>query len=235
KYHSDGKYIFWPNLAPAHYARDTINVLNDENIKFLNKADNPPNVPQLRPIELFWHHLKTKVYENDFSVKNIDHLKQRIRLKLEQFPPNGYRCDQCEISAVHSLNLQNECFWWLEAVVVIASIDSNTLCKLESVLIDTSLQKKSLFMEATIPVMNKLLHFCLTSFDFIFCWNNSSIRDGHSCLKIFVQVELPSTPTSNKRLMPFMTRFMCGIESTFSLSKLFSSYCTSSIFDLCER
>ncbi|CAF5166545.1 unnamed protein product, partial [Rotaria magnacalcarata] len=37
--------------------------LHEQNIKFVPKQDNPPNVPQARPIEDFWSILAGKVYE----------------------------------------------------------------------------------------------------------------------------------------------------------------------------
>ena len=39
--HTDGDYLFWPNLA-SHYAKDTITLLAHENINFLPKDANPP-------------------------------------------------------------------------------------------------------------------------------------------------------------------------------------------------
>ena len=62
QYHEDGDYVFWPDLASSHYAKDTVALLRDQNINFVRKQDNPPNLPQLRPIEKFWGILKSKVY-----------------------------------------------------------------------------------------------------------------------------------------------------------------------------
>lgn len=58
KNHSDGKYLFWPDLASSHYAKRTREAYATHNIKFVPKECNPPNVPQLRPIEDFWGILK---------------------------------------------------------------------------------------------------------------------------------------------------------------------------------
>ena len=46
-------YIFWPDLARCHYFRQTVAWM-DENVNFVPKEINPPNVPQARPIENFW-------------------------------------------------------------------------------------------------------------------------------------------------------------------------------------
>ncbi len=42
------------------------------------KSENPPNLPECRPIENFWGILKGKVYANNWQAKNLD-LKVRIQ------------------------------------------------------------------------------------------------------------------------------------------------------------
>ena len=49
----DKGYLFWPDLAAAHYARETIQLLQDAGIPMVERGENPPNVPQVRPIEDF--------------------------------------------------------------------------------------------------------------------------------------------------------------------------------------
>ena len=61
-HHHDGNYLFWPDLASCHYARTTICLFQELNIKFVPKEKNPPNCPQLHPIEDFWGLLKQLVY-----------------------------------------------------------------------------------------------------------------------------------------------------------------------------
>ena len=61
KHHSSDDYLFWRDLASSHYAKDTISWMNDKTIKFMPKDMNPPNVPQLRPIEKFLAHLAQKL------------------------------------------------------------------------------------------------------------------------------------------------------------------------------
>jgi len=43
-------------------------------IAFVEKFENPPNAPQIRPIENYWGILKMKVYEGNWSAKTRDHL-----------------------------------------------------------------------------------------------------------------------------------------------------------------
>ena len=65
-FHLDSNYIFWTDLTRYHYSKHTI-VLMDENLKFVSKEINPPNVPQAHLIENFWVFLAQKVYEGIYS------------------------------------------------------------------------------------------------------------------------------------------------------------------------
>ena len=84
KHHSDANYIFWPDLAPAHKAKDTVKWMS-ENINFVRVEDNPPNVPQARPIEDFWGCLSQKVYEGGWEATSDQQLINRIEAKLKEF------------------------------------------------------------------------------------------------------------------------------------------------------
>ena len=59
--YNDDNYVFWPDLDSCHYSFETIEYLNSQNIIQVPKDDNPPNVPQARPIERFWANLEDKV------------------------------------------------------------------------------------------------------------------------------------------------------------------------------
>ena len=54
KYHSDGKYVFWPDLASPRYAYSVTDWLEEQNMPFVPKHMNPANLPEARPIEDFW-------------------------------------------------------------------------------------------------------------------------------------------------------------------------------------
>ena len=49
KHHSDGQYIFWPDLASSHYAKSVIEYLREKKVNFVEKEDNPANVQ--KPIQ----------------------------------------------------------------------------------------------------------------------------------------------------------------------------------------
>jgi transposase len=79
KHHRDNRFVFWPDLASAHYAKTVQVYLQGEKVTFVPKSLNPANVPKVRPIEDFWAVLKQKVYENGWSAKTIKQLIARIK------------------------------------------------------------------------------------------------------------------------------------------------------------
>jgi hypothetical protein len=87
-HHADDNYLFWPDLASSHYAKTVTDYYKAKNIKFVKKVDNPPAVPELRPIEDFWSILKGKVYENNWQAKDVDQLRDRIKLCLKKIDPD---------------------------------------------------------------------------------------------------------------------------------------------------
>lgn len=52
---------FLGNFKRFYYTRRTLLATNG--INFILKIDNPPNVPQARPIKEVWSHLSRKVYD----------------------------------------------------------------------------------------------------------------------------------------------------------------------------
>ena len=58
--------------------------MEEKNIPFVSRVDNPPNVPQARPIETLWTLLERKIYENNWEAKNIDYLVKRIKQKAKK-------------------------------------------------------------------------------------------------------------------------------------------------------
>ena len=84
KYHSDGNYIFWPDLASSHYAEHAIDFLCENLVHHVDKKDNPANLPEARPIEDFWALVKNKVYGNNWEAKNLEQLEVKIRKCLKE-------------------------------------------------------------------------------------------------------------------------------------------------------
>jgi hypothetical protein len=87
KYHSDGKYIFWPDLASSHYAKTVIANLQTAKVNFVEKAANPANLPEVRPIEDLWGIIKAQVYKNNWQAKNLVQLRTRIKKCFKKLQP----------------------------------------------------------------------------------------------------------------------------------------------------
>jgi hypothetical protein len=84
KNHLHRKFIFWPDLAKAHYIPQVLSTLETNSIPFVPKEKNPPNVPQVRPIEDIWGILKQMVYAQNYEAKNLNQLARRIREKIKE-------------------------------------------------------------------------------------------------------------------------------------------------------
>jgi transposase len=78
-YHGDGNYLFWPDLASCHYAKETLHVFEELDVNYVSREMNPPNCPQLRPIEQFWGWLKQLVYDKGWTASSVDQLKRRVK------------------------------------------------------------------------------------------------------------------------------------------------------------
>lgn len=65
----DTPVIFWPDLASCHYAKLTMDWYTSKNVIIVPKHMNPPNCPEIRPIEQFWalvkRYLRTQVQPAD--------------------------------------------------------------------------------------------------------------------------------------------------------------------------
>ena len=61
----------------------------NENVSYVGKDKNPPNVPQASPIENFWWCLVRKVYEDGWEAKTEAQLARRINTKIKEFDVNN--------------------------------------------------------------------------------------------------------------------------------------------------
>lgn len=66
---------------------------------FVLKDDNPPNVPQARPIERFLAILKRAVYDGGWEAKSEQHLVGRIKRELKQIK---FSVIQAIMKTIHS-------------------------------------------------------------------------------------------------------------------------------------
>jgi transposase len=74
-----GPVKFWPDLASCHYSKATQKWYEDNGIDYIVKTMNPPNCPDLRPIELYWAIIKKKLFKNGGSAETIEKMRQKWR------------------------------------------------------------------------------------------------------------------------------------------------------------
>lgn len=92
-HHQHDDIVFWPDLASAHYAKETQALLNTLAIPFVPKDANPPNLPQCRPIENFWAALKAAVYQGGWEATSVPQLKRRITACVKNIPLTSLQRD----------------------------------------------------------------------------------------------------------------------------------------------
>ena len=86
-HYPQGGYILWPDKASAHYAGMTTTFLDNNNINYVKKENNPSEVPQYRPIEYFFGLLAECVYRRNWEAADAEALKRRIRRCLSEITP----------------------------------------------------------------------------------------------------------------------------------------------------
>lgn len=96
--------VFWPDMATCHYAKSAMEWYKENGVNIVPKSANPPNCPELRPIEKYWAIMKRKLLQTKQSVKNekefeknwirissevtqsvVQHLMQSVNSKLRSF------------------------------------------------------------------------------------------------------------------------------------------------------
>lgn len=70
--------LFWPDLASIHYSRDAISWYEANQVAYVPKHRNPPNTPELRPIERYWAILKRIIKKRSSAALDIKSFKQKL-------------------------------------------------------------------------------------------------------------------------------------------------------------
>ena len=84
QHHRNDNFTFWPDNASAHYSNIVLDKLEEKSVPFVSRLNNPPNVPQVCPIETVWSILEQKVDAHNWEAKNFDLLACRIKLKAKE-------------------------------------------------------------------------------------------------------------------------------------------------------
>jgi hypothetical protein len=74
---SGNMWVFQQDSAPAHRARETIQLLQRETPDFISPELWPPNSPDLNPVDYkIWGVMQERVYQT--RLYSVDDLKQRL-------------------------------------------------------------------------------------------------------------------------------------------------------------
>lgn len=69
--------FFWPDLATCHYSKSAIEWYRTNGIRFVPKEANPPNCPELRPIERYWALVKKQLKDTRGSSKSESEFRKK--------------------------------------------------------------------------------------------------------------------------------------------------------------
>ena len=78
---SNNCYIFQQDSAPAHRARKTVSLINEETPDFIPQKLWPAHLPDLNPMDYsIWSVLQERVYHS--RIAGVEDLKQRLVTEL---------------------------------------------------------------------------------------------------------------------------------------------------------
>lgn len=79
--------LFWPDLASCHYSKSVLEWYEANSVHFVPKDMNPPNCPELRPVEQYWAIMKRELRKSKKTVKDEKDMLRKWKKKLR----NWYR------------------------------------------------------------------------------------------------------------------------------------------------
>ena len=79
KKHKNSTIFLWMDMASCHYSNIVLTWLRANKIKYVERYDNAPNVPQARPIEKFWALCKAEYKKYPDPAKNVSEFGRRWR------------------------------------------------------------------------------------------------------------------------------------------------------------
>lgn len=75
----DLSVLFWPDLASCHYGKKAMEWYAAKNVQVVPKDKNPPNTPELRPIEKYWAIVKQNLKKTQKTVSSEKQFKVNWR------------------------------------------------------------------------------------------------------------------------------------------------------------
>jgi len=71
--------FFWPDLASCHYSKTAMEWFRSNEVALVPKEANPPNCPELRPIEKYWALVKRNLKETKTETNDIKSFREKWR------------------------------------------------------------------------------------------------------------------------------------------------------------
>lgn len=78
--------FFWPDLASCHYSKRSLEWFEAKNVKLVAKMSNPPNCPELRPIERYWALIKRELKTTKKEARNIKDFRNKWKAATKKVP-----------------------------------------------------------------------------------------------------------------------------------------------------
>ena len=72
-------FVIFSVKSTCHNTQENLDFLDEEGIYTVPKNLNPPNAPQIQPIQIYWGALKQMFYAKNWSAKNCDQLIRKIK------------------------------------------------------------------------------------------------------------------------------------------------------------
>lgn len=69
--------LFWPDLASCHYSNVVQEWYHNNNVAIVPKDCNPPNSPELRPIEEYWSIIKGKLKKKGGTAATLEEFAKK--------------------------------------------------------------------------------------------------------------------------------------------------------------
>lgn len=86
-----GRAWFWPDLASCHYSKKVMDWYEQHRVDIVPKKLNPPNCPELRPIERYWAIMKRWLKRTKGCIQTTNQLRLKWRLQEKNVPKEVVR------------------------------------------------------------------------------------------------------------------------------------------------
>lgn len=84
--------LFWPDLATCHYANNVLAWHTEHGVHFVPKHMNPPNCPELRPIEAYWAMVKRALLKSKGVAKDVPDMTKQWKKAQKTVAETTVQC-----------------------------------------------------------------------------------------------------------------------------------------------